>query len=362
MCQFPKTINTYVPTSRSYGMDCVPRLIRLKVPCGHCLECKALRANQWTWRLEEEAKNWKYVSFICLTYSSSNVPVLRNIPVDGSRSLSDQNISRGYYSRSKNDKLTLFYRDVQLFLKILRHHVRFKFFAVGEYGTNGTVRPHYHIILFTDDLASKELYPLIAQIWNKGRVSCGDCTNGGLSYVANYCSGANVDVVEHHVPPFLRCSLRPAIGLSWLSSPMAMCCKERGETSIKKSFVDKQGKRLNYTLPIPRSFRKWMDMGKCYEDLLILNDETFIKETKGISKTKTLICGGKLKVDVSYDRKCRESYFRLVTQHGYREDYQHIKFSYSQWLTFFHRFVLNDHHERPSDIIRRLSLLLISDA
>lgn len=55
-----------------------------------------------------------------------------------------------YVKRTSDGRLSLRFRDVQLFLKKLRKAKFYaKYVCVGEYGTQ-TKRPHYHMLLWTD--------------------------------------------------------------------------------------------------------------------------------------------------------------------------------------------------------------------
>lgn len=100
--------------------------------CGKCLACRVKKRREWTTRLLLEMLKHDCGCFLTLTYSEDYVPTTP----DGKRTLSK--------------------RDLQLFLKRFRRNLEFykkrpckiRYFAAGEYGTHGTERPHYHIIIF----------------------------------------------------------------------------------------------------------------------------------------------------------------------------------------------------------------------
>lgn len=102
----------------------------VNVPCGCCDECLNDRARQWAYRILVEAAQYKNNWFITLTYDDDHLP------------------------RSDIGAPTIRYKDVQLFLKLLRRQTKTKFrYLVGaEYGDKSNTpplgRPHYHIILF----------------------------------------------------------------------------------------------------------------------------------------------------------------------------------------------------------------------
>lgn len=109
----------------------------------------------------------------------------------------------------------------------------------GEYGENGTRRPHYHIILFgykpTDLVAygvnkqGKTLYtsPMIEEIWGKGNVDIGDVTYESCSYVARYIMKKQLGneqnywhitqhgLVTEREPEYTAMSRRPGIARDW---------------------------------------------------------------------------------------------------------------------------------------------------
>ena len=100
--------------------------------CGKCLACRVKKRREWTTRLLLEMLKSDCGCFLTLTYSEDYVPV------------------------TDSGERTLEKRDLQLFMKRFRanldhykkRHVPVRYFAVGEYGSHGTQRPHYHIILF----------------------------------------------------------------------------------------------------------------------------------------------------------------------------------------------------------------------
>lgn len=90
------------------------------VKCGKCYECKKERARNWQYKIWLESLEHKEKCFITLTYKDN---------LNGKRQVSK--------------------RNVQLFMKKLREHIKpkkIKYFAAGEYGEKKG-RPHYHIII-----------------------------------------------------------------------------------------------------------------------------------------------------------------------------------------------------------------------
>ena len=132
-CLFPLYVS--VPDSKE----------KLRVRCGHCINCKAHRAQEWCMRLQMESKYWNDLCFVTLTYNDESLPV--NI-IDPHLFYTDEEIS------SHPEYNFLFYpthrhSDLTLFIKRLRKHLehKCKYYAVGEYGTRYG-RSHLHILLF----------------------------------------------------------------------------------------------------------------------------------------------------------------------------------------------------------------------
>lgn len=119
--------------------------VAFAVDCGHCRSCRLKKKSEWIMRLSHEADYWRSVGkpdilFVLLTYDREHLPEDRGLSV----------------------------RDLQLFNKRLRKSlpkgVRYKYFAAGEYGRNGTLRPHYHILFFGLDMSYRDK---IYKAWSK---------------------------------------------------------------------------------------------------------------------------------------------------------------------------------------------------
>lgn len=183
----------------------------LALPCGKCIGCRTDKATQWANRCKHEASCWDHNAFLTLTYDDEHLP------------------QEGHLQP----------RDLQLFLKRLRKYANrprsvlnrtrrsnIRFFACGEYGET-TNRPHYHLLLFNCGFgdrtrAGKDLYtsPTLDELWPHGQNRLGDCTPAAASYIAQYNlkkqgqGDHDADGVWRPAP-FLRMSLKPAIGATW---------------------------------------------------------------------------------------------------------------------------------------------------
>lgn len=165
------------------------------VPCGKCIQCVNSRSKQWEIRSALTAKSYKDCCCLTLTYDDDHLPKMADfISTDDG------------LVRVPNDKKGIInYKDVQDFIKRLRKYYNFKreirYFACSEYGGNGTLRPHYHIILFNftppdiDPRSARRsnkgtiLYksPLLTRLWSNGFVDVGKVTLQTCRYISQYC-------------------------------------------------------------------------------------------------------------------------------------------------------------------------------
>ena len=227
----------------------------LALPCGTCLGCKSARATQWAHRCSHEASRTPYNTFLTLTYDDKHLP------------------TEGYLDA----------RALTLFIKRLRQRrtrdsgtirsdsgTNIRYFACGEYGTQ-TERPHYHALLFNcafpkTEKVGKDLYAtdILRELWPYGDHRFGDATPAAANYIAQYSlkkqrasykwrdsdggymghAYIDEDGVEHlKPPPFLRMSLKPAIGTEWL--------KEYA-TDLQHGYLVENGRKF----PIPRTYKQ----------------------------------------------------------------------------------------------------------
>lgn len=108
-------------------------------------------------------------------------------------------------------------RDVQLFLKKLRHAQEkhsphpLRYYLAGEYGTR-TLRPHYHCIMFN---LHQKLVNKLDGIWSLGMVDVGTVEFASIHYVTKYVINRQTDYPGRE-PPFSMMSKRPGIGSNYL--------------------------------------------------------------------------------------------------------------------------------------------------
>lgn len=157
--------------------------------CGKCPECLQSLRRDWSIRLQLHAQFSGKRPFIAhLTYDNEHLPV-------------------------ENGVSTLRKKDLQLFLKRLRHYVPkgLQYYASGEYGTNSTHRPHYHIILFGLDESKEadETISLLQKAWQNGFVrhtSMWVRDYAQLHYVTKYIINFFEYNYNDRLPPFRLCS------------------------------------------------------------------------------------------------------------------------------------------------------------
>lgn len=207
----------------------------MTVPCGYCIGCRLERSRQWAMRCLHESKLHDKNCFLTLTINPKNMN------------------QRGHESLDK--------RDIQLFMKKLKSHVRrnegkkaarnIRFYHCGEYGPSKG-RAHYHVLLFGYDFKDKKFwkhskpnkfisitskFPLyrsaeLEKIWKMGFSSIGEVTFETAAYVSRYLLkkqyGKNAlehyneinyetgEITKEWQPEYTTMSRRPGIGKGWL--------------------------------------------------------------------------------------------------------------------------------------------------
>ena len=167
------------------------------IPCGQCIGCRIRQREDWTTRIELEARQWpkEKIWFITLTYDDEHVP--------GMILKTGELLRKAQYVWKPGEETpesvqTLLYTDVQKFLKRLRkaYKAQLRFFCAGEYGEQ-TARPHYHMILYGwEPTDLKQLYKIhhngyytrewMAGIWGMGQIQIAQATPETYRYVAGY--------------------------------------------------------------------------------------------------------------------------------------------------------------------------------
>lgn len=202
------------------------------IPCGQCIGCRIRQREDWTTRIELEARDYpkEEVWFITLTYDDEHVP--------GMIVKTGEIMRKVQYTWKPGEKhpssvQILLYTDIQKFLKRLRKAYRGKlrYFVAGEYGEQ-TARPHYHMILYgwrPTDL--ENLYKIhhngyytskwLADLWGMGQIQIAQAVPETYRYVAGYVTKkmyeidgkkANEYYELGQTKPFACMSLKPGLG------------------------------------------------------------------------------------------------------------------------------------------------------
>lgn len=202
------------------------------IPCGQCIGCRIRQREEWTTRIELEARDYpkEEVWFITLTYDDDHVPGM--IVKTGEIMRKVQYTWKPGEKRPSSVQILL-YEDIQKFLKRLRkaYKGKLRYFVAGEYGEQ-TARPHYHMILYgwiPTDL--ENLYKIhhngyynskwLADLWGMGQIQIAQAVSETYRYVAGYVTKkmyeidgkkANQYYELGQTKPFACMSLKPGLG------------------------------------------------------------------------------------------------------------------------------------------------------
>lgn len=238
------------------------------IPCGQCIGCRIRQREDWTTRIELEARQYpkEQVWFITLTYDDEHVPGM--ILETGELTRPAQYVWKP--GEKKPDAVQiLLYPDIQKFLKRLRKNYKkpLRYFCAGEYGEQ-TARPHYHMILYGwEPTDLKDLYKIrkngyytskwLENIWGNGNIQIAQAVPETYRYVAGYVTKkmyeidgkkANVYYELGQPKPFACMSLKPGLGEKYY--------QEHKKEIWRKGYIQcTNGKRAQ----IPRYFEKTME-------------------------------------------------------------------------------------------------------
>lgn len=191
----------------------------LTLQCGACLSCRLRRSREWAARCMHESQMHEKTCFITLTYDDRHMPPNRSVDV----------------------------AEWKVFAKALRHKLGpFRFLHCGEYGgeQGGTLRPHYHALLFGIDFREDRvewkmrgehqtyISKTLAKVWGKGFSEIGDLSYNSAAYVARYVvkktTGKGAEKAYERVseetgeiwsvkPDYATMSRNPGLGATWFA-------------------------------------------------------------------------------------------------------------------------------------------------
>lgn len=266
MCLYPK----------ERDIKCRDGVTRVLVTrCGRCFECQKAYSNEWALRLYHEKKYHKYSFFLTLTYDDEHCPSM------------------------------LIKKDLQKFILRLKKVADFRYFACGEYGGKSG-RPHYHLMIFTDDIEPFMLYnpfsmglykdylhytssALIARLWPFGFHTIEmKIEFATLRYVAKYMQKSRLsDFSSDFQKPFLLMSHKPYIGMR----EDELCKWYFGRDKDDKFYVD------GVAYPIPNFYTQVLERNGFALDK--------IYNTQRLSTSKEAIMDRKRHIDNIYDTLTR---------------------------------------------------------
>lgn len=213
------------PLELTYYSQYLRRNVTTVVACGKCPECLEKYQNDWALRLSYESKRWKYVYFLTLTYKQDaldwvnigqgDIEYIRSrlakMPASSDLVRARSRKVYGEYLRpdfNENDVVVPVINRVHFTNWFKRCRIRaqreygkergeMKYFGCSEYGPL-TLRPHFHLILFTS-LTPWEVNDCFVADWQGkfGKVdwkkkpieiSADNPASNVMSYVAKYCS------------------------------------------------------------------------------------------------------------------------------------------------------------------------------
>jgi len=217
----------------------------LELPCGTCLGCRADRALQWARRAQHEATEWKHNCFLTLTYNDERLPPNGAL----NQTHLQKFIKRLRRARDRHSDALLTGPTGNL-----------RYLAAGEYGEK-TQRPHFHLLLFNCDFSDtyrvgKDLREshLLKQLWPDGQHRLGTLTGASAHYVAGYTLkniGKTYCTPDGELlpSPFIRASLKPAIGQNWIN---------KNKEDLKHGYLITDGKKGR----VPQAYKKMLAKGE----------------------------------------------------------------------------------------------------
>lgn len=258
-----------------------------KVPCGKCAFCLVNRRSSWMFRVHHEMRNQNYPGyFLTLTYDEQHVKRVRT---------------------SSGVRLSLRFRDVQLFLKRVRKAKHYcKYICVGEYGSV-TKRPHYHMLLWTDCKPDD-----LANYWRMGSIHFGTITMQSAMYTLKYIIQPKVKQEAFFDPlgnlegvlEKTRAQFSRGIGIEYLNNGVYEWHSDDRDNPKYFSYINEQ------KVALPRYYRDKM-FTKWQNDL---NRETILEEsmTKKARAMRDAIHKVKGKMTVAERVKKARLYLQLL--------------------------------------------------
>jgi len=231
--------------------------------CGKCLPCLRRRKQQWSFRIQAEARQAFSAYFVTLTYDDNHVPI-GDLELSGSPE--DHKLFISNLRKLENQKVLLTRKvgssaELQRALRNQKETGKFTYFGCLEYGDRNS-RPHLHYILLnirdTDNInlawtdkpikVGKRTGWVPTQIGDSiGRIDVQDCNINTIDYVLKYMikdhSGKDYDRKVKE-----RSWMSKGIGLSYVDDEFEKFIKQPEANLV----VNDRGSKIG----LPRYYRK----------------------------------------------------------------------------------------------------------
>lgn len=237
---------------------------KLELPCGHCIECRINKAQDWSTRAVLESRYYSDNWFITLTFEDSYMPYIKTI--------SRKTGQPAVLGQLRYDYIQKFMKDIRKFYSYHYGLDNIRFLVSGEYGDNSE-RAHFHILLYNLPIDKRDLHvrkiqaghiyydsPFIAKFWPYGNNIVTDLNLCTSAYVARYVlkkfygqyEDSYQEVCKYYgVEPlraeFIQCSRRPGIAHKYFTDEFSY-----RDFLENKKILFNNGK-LN---PIPKYFNR----------------------------------------------------------------------------------------------------------
>lgn len=286
------------------------------VPCKKCWACRLNYSAEWATRIMNEVQYHENNYFITLTYDEQHVPKLKEITYKDKDGKEHTIRNKGQFKNTLNPD------DIKRFINSIRKHFErlghkgVKYYLCGEYGQNGTTRPHYHIIFMNLPLNPEKFYDFhqdenlkmhwktkeVEEIWGKGIIDVAMVEWADAAYVARYGTKLYINngSVEEYaksgmVREFVRCSRRPAIGLHF-------CEDNEFDLLYTDKITMKNFREDTVTVPLPSYYvRKLEEKYPEYIEMLKQDRMTMALRQQKLIKNATTVSDKELAERSAYE-------------------------------------------------------------
>ena len=324
------------PFSLKY-VDFLGRDRSISVGCGKCIECIKRTQNDWKIRLIEEFKDWDYCYFFTLTYRDKSLPMVKAHDTGEMLSTGRKSDIQDWIKRFRTNYVR---QQAMIHGTTIRnitseahrlYSCKIKYFFCLEYGPNGTNRPHYHGIIFSN-LPKNQLAPLIVD-WRKRfgfvrysrvRKFNGKNPDNPLSapanYVSKYCCKGQFcsrkdDIDNFRISREFRL-MSKNIGLSYVSKTKDYHLPKKSLNESTEQYLERIFSRLRYndngfSYSLPRYYKSHIFYTKVREVRSVYSpkDKKFVaRQVSRLAPHTFLCCKMQDYLQRQYDMRFKERY------------------------------------------------------